>query len=660
MARKKTPIKKRRRQSFLIGMLNRLTAFVYTLFGNSRLVGGLLSGDQLYQNSLCGRFLEKNSRNVSKLVGLRYADRIVEQSRTLRLIGTVKDFFAALGLNVYGIFFMVYSLSAVFIYYISLMLKGSAPHASSALAVILITFVCSIPLTVTSRSLLSVISESSIAKGVLQRFLGIPEENLRSGKQIGGTEYMFISAISAVVFGIFTYFIHPAYLPLLFALIIVLVLVSASPEVGVVLTVAATPFLQFTEAAEWVLVSMILLTAFSYGNKLLRRRRILIMSAEAVILFLFCAMILAASSFAHGGSETFFDAVLAVILIFGGFFLPYSLMRGKHRISSCTVLMTITYVILCLAGLWNLFYNGIADGMMYSMREDLRPIFDSNIIYIADNAAVFGVYTVLIAPLVFAYGAKQKDAQGVAAAIILTAILVGTTMIYGSFEAMVALLIEFCLFWLLYSRRSRTVLILCTLVVSILMLIYPILSKALGLYDIKSAVEHMLPLSLSDSSIHLSSIKSTLEMLFDGNLFGVGAGDHAFISYYPAYSDAVSANMTTAPTLWLKVLCWSGIGGLVAFAILFLLMLCNSLAYLFRSRAGELRREVLALFGSVFAAVLFGSINGVWDDPRMLYLFWVSVGLLAGAIRDGRSEREQISASFANKFEHTDLELHFQ
>ncbi len=657
MARKRKPAAVLRR-SFFLKYINKLTAFIYSLFASLRMAERLSFGDRLYEESYLaglGKKISRSARGLSE----RYAEGVIEQSRMLRLASALRDFLAALGLNVYGIFFMAYSLTAIFLYYIVLVLEGGTPHGISAVVVAIVCFVCSLPLMVTSRSLSSVVSESRIMRMLLLSFMGIPEEKMKGTRSVSGTEYMFMSAVIAVLCGIFTYFVHPAYIPLTFVVLTVIFLVSANPESGVILTIAATPFLQFSDLAEELLVAMLLLTAISYVGKLIRRRRIITMSAEIVFLLIFSVFILMTSLFSKGGGETLWDGVLSVILMLGGFILSYNLMRGEKHISSCVKIMMVTFLILCGAGLWNVFYNGIADGVMYSMRENVRPILESNIIYIADGVPVFSVYAVLTVPMLFAYMARRRSVRSVAFSIILMALAVATAFIYGSYETIVALAVEFCLFWMLYSHKSLTALILAAIPIAICVILYPYLSVHLGLPNIAEVIERLMPLPFADSATHQGVIHSTLEMIRDGHLAGIGVGEHAFMSYYPAYSDVISSDTTSSVTLWLKILCWSGLGGLITFALLAVYMLINSMGYLMRARQRSLRCDSLALFCGVFTAILFGTVSGVWANGRMLYLFWVCAGLLAGSVREGRAEELRSTAAVCDAPDAGDTELRF-
>ncbi len=647
---------KKRSRPVVWRIVDAFSSFLYSLFVNGGIGNMFSSNKGLYKGSRCESLLEKSAKEKKNE---SYAGSIVEKSGALRAMTELRRFFASLALNVYAIFFVVYGLTAVFIYYLTLALNGKNDHGVSTLITAVMIALCAIPALASSRPAVELISESAIMRWIARSLLGIPEEKMRSRKHLGGTEYMFMSAIVAVLFGIFSYFLHSSYLPAIFGIIVAVCLISANPESGVVMTVAAAPFLQFSRAADLVLVIMILVTAVSYISKLAKRQRTVSLSGEAILAFIFCGFVLAASIFSHGGAVTFREGLVSVVVIIGGFFLTYNLVRGEKRLNTFIRILTVSFISLALAGLWNMFYNGIADGVMYSIREDVSPIFENNIIYIADSAEVFGVLAVLVAPLVFSWAAKCKNMKSVAVVLIMIALTFASTYVYGTYEALIAIVIEFFLFWLIYSHRSLTALIFAAIPIGILAILFPYISTRLGISDIGKILEGLLPLGFSEGDSYIGAVKSAVDMLLDGNLMGIGAGQHAFDSVYPAYATAVSGGVSSPGAFILQVICWSGVGGALTFVILMLVLFKNSVGVMIISREKNRRVETLALFCGVFTSLIFGGVSCLWSDVRMLYLFWAMAGLLSAYVREGRGREERKLTEFENEAHATDVEMRF-
>lgn len=647
------------RRSFFLNGLNAFTSFLYSIFTNGRIGRALASDDKLYKQSRLADTFERKPRTDHR--GARYVEMIVEKSRVLSTLGLIKTFLVSLSLNIYGIFMMVYGITAVFMYYISIAINGTYSNGNYAVITPIIMIFCAIPMLFsTSGSVANTVSKSHMMKKITLSFLGIPEEKLNIKNVIGGTEFMFMASVIAVLFGTFTYFLHPAYFPVLFGVIVVVCLIAANPETGIIFSVTAVPFLQYTKHPTLVISAMILATMISYSCKLIRRRRTAHIGVECILMFIFCGFMLAGSIFSPGGFSALMDAMFSVLIIIGGFLLTYNLICARKHLEACSKILIVAFTAVCVFGIWNLIYNQISVGFIYSIRESVSPILnENNIIYIADKASVFSAMSVLIFPLFLSYTARQKKFKNVALMIVASALVVITTFIYGTYEAVVALAIEFILFWLLYSHKSMTVMILTLIPIGIFMVVYPYLEIYFGWENISDIVKNILPLNDPDSAIRTNLARNVTEMLKDGNFSGIGVGQDTFESVFPAYSDVVSQGATDPGSLWLQILCWSGVGGVITFIIFAMIMIKKGLGYMTFSREKQMKGNELALLCGFAVALIFGSVNCVWEDSKILYLFWFCAGLLAAYIKNGRDAENIRVANFAYSEENTDIELRF-
>ena len=171
-------------------------------------------------------------------------------------------------------------------------------------------------------------------------------------------------------------------------------------------------------------------------------------------------------------------------------------------------------------------------------------------------------------------------------------------------------------------------------------------------------MEYM-PASMPDSALHTSVTADVIEMIFDGNMFGIGVGEHAFTSVFRAYASEASSGATQPMSIWLQILCWSGIFGLVAFIVFLVFLLKRSLGFFITSDNREQRAKALALFTGLVASLLLGFTYGIWMDVRVLYLFWTCTGLLMGYIRLGNERDEIRDAVFKDLDEAKDVTVVF-
>ncbi len=658
MAKVKVKKRSRRHGSFFMGLIDAFTAFVYSMFSNGRLGTWFSSGDKSYKNSIFSRLFDKVAKSYRSSALSDNVDLVMKKSKFAKATDAIRSFLSNLSLGVYGLFLLVYGVVSIFVYFIPIIIGGENLQGDSALITAIITTVCAIPLTASSGTLLTQVSESGVLKKVVLSFFAIPDERLKPGKKIVGPGFMMLAADLGIAMALLTYFWHPAYIFAIIGVVAVLCLISSNPEAGVVLTLAAVPFLQYTAAPEIILLALILVTVFSYVSKVIKRRRIITFSVEGLLAFIFCGFILMAGSFSVGGFRTFFDSVLAVAVILGAFVTTYNLIRGKRLFGSCVKIIAISFAILAILGVWNVFYDGIVDGVTYSIRDYVQPIFEGDNLYIVDDHSVFSVLVILSFPMMFCFMARQKKIKNFVGVLLVSLVMIGACFIYGTYETAVAIAIEFCIFWVIYSHKTFSVIIVALVPLGILLIMFPYIAKLFDVAEVVSAIGQYLPIPSPESSHYVGISNSTVMMLGDLK-GGIGAGKHAFMTAIAPYLDASSRGAEAPGSFWLQVVCWSGIGGLITLLVFIGSVLKSSLGFLAVSRDKELRAEALAITCGLVGALIFGGVNCLWNDLRMLYLFWAMAGLLAGYVREGREISEKREAGFADELDNSDVELIF-
>ena len=64
----------------------------------------------------------------------------------------------------------------------------------------------------------------------------------------------------------------------------------------------------------------------------------------------------------------------------------------------------------------------------------------------------------------------------------------------------------------------------------------------------------------------------------------------------------------------------------------------------------------LALFCGLATLLAFGGVNCIWNDMRMLYLFWATMGLFVGYVQVGRGRERKAFAELSTKSYQNDNE----
>ncbi len=651
----KNDVGTKKSQSFIVNGLNRVFLFIYSFFARCGLIRHVSSNDKLYDDDVIARAL-KPKATATKKKSLK-TEGLLESSKSLNAIGKLGTALARMSVNIYGVFFFVYSLISIFMFYVKTSLNGQYNDGTSVVLTATVILVCSIPMVFTSKSALSAVAGSNIARRIVLTVFAVPEEKLRSKKTYGGSEYVFTAVVLAILLGIFTYFMHPAYIPALIGILLSICIISVNPEACVLVTIAVTPFLQYTVYAENILGLLISAGLISYFDKLIRKKRTRYVSLEGLFVALFCGFILVAGIFSIGGIDTFLRSLNIALIVSGGFFLTYNLIRGENKINTAIKILLVSFSAICLSGIWNMFYNAFVAQNIYSLHDEVAPIFENNVIYIADNASVFSVMSVLLMPLLFANVAKRKSFKGKALAMVLAFVAIATAYIYGSYEAVVAISVECLIFLLLYSHKTLTAIFIAMIPVSICILIYPYFMKQFGLPSLLDVLRSVLPLNAPESAYRAENIECVWNIIKDGNWSGIGVGDSVLNIYYHTYSDSVSGGLIGTGNVWMQVLCWSGIGGSVSLTVGLILICLKSTGHIMRSEKSTSRADMLALFCGIIGSLLLGSISCLWNDIRMLYLFWVCCALLAVYSHEHRRKDRQRSLSLNDYGDSKDFEF---
>ncbi len=650
--------KQKKRRSLIVGAINRFTAFIYSFFANGR-IGEMLSSE----NTLCKRSYLANSFNKEKKkaqnVLLKYPETVMEQGLASRSIVFFRGFMASLKLNVYGMFFTFFGFASCIALMIPALIEGFSAINEYAIIKAAIITLCSIPMLFSSKSAAEALMDSKVMKRIVLDIMCIPPEKMKIQRRYGGTGYTFISAIVAMALGALSYFIDPMVVPIVFICLVAVLVIFSSPEAGVLITLALTPFLQYMSYPKMVLLIAILLTAISYFCKVFQRRRTLSLSPEISMVLLFCGFILVAGAFSAGGLVTMLDSFYSVVIILGGFMLTYNLINTQKMLSACLKTLTVSFLFLCMMGIWESVLYGISNRIIDSVNPNISQITGENVFYIADKGIIFGLFAVLLFPMLFSYMINRKTAKGRALVVIFGMITVIAAWMCSHYEIIVALALECVLFWFFYSHKTMTAVIIASIPVAIIALLYPYAIRYWNFPDISSILMEYMPASISASKTHIAVIGDVIEMLKDGNILGIGAGDHAFAVIFPAYSSEASRGAEHPMSLWLQVLCWSGIFGFVAFMIFVVFLVKRSLGFIRSNYNKELRAKAMALFSGIIVAFLFGSVYSIWVDEKVLYLFWACVGLLMSYVRLGKKQESVRWGEFRSGQNEKDVELVF-
>lgn len=242
-----------------------------------------------------------------------------------------------------------------------------------------------------------------------------------------------------------------------------------------------------------------------------------------------------------------------------------------------------------------------------------------------DNPNVLSEYLLLVLPLGAAATATAKTANGKIAAGSATALMAVCMVLTWSRAGWVGLILSCAVFLVLCDRRfllpGLAAMALLTALLPGLMLD--------RLASIGSAAD-------SSAYYRMSIWSGVLDMLKDYWLFGVGSG--AFEYVYPRYSMA-AAIAQHAHSLYLQIMCDSGIPGIVTFLGVLLSSVRSMGGALSRGADRERRILIIAVISSLAGFLLQCAAEYGFYNYRVMLMFWIEIGLAAALSDDSMEER---------------------
>lgn len=630
---------KKESRFFLGRIYNKIIAFLLSLIYMSRVGRFFVQDDKSCDNSQIRQIAQdkKIGRSSKAFTAINI---FFSKSRVARFFKKLTSVMLSMSISVYGVFFMAYGVAATFARYALMFIEKGDSDIILELGVPMAIVLLSVPLLISQKSITEIASSSMFFGKLVRSFLMIPEEKLITKKRIGSSALKVIIATVGVSIGAVTYFVPTLTVPFVFLAIILLLVIMSHPESGVMLIAVTVPFLQYANELQFIFPILVCVTCASYFFKVCSGKRVGVRSTEGIVLSFFCIFIILASSFTTGGWHTFADGVYAVILVIGGFYITYNLMRNEKKLNTCLKALIVSFGILVFMGAFDMVLSMVEDTIRHS-QSSISYMISEKIFYIADSASNFGIIACLIFPMLFCNACAKKSISGITLSLVGFLAAIAMSFIYGTYESLLAICIGLLIYCIFHSRKSFATLLVIFIVVCIaISLVFSFVpenltDKAIDIFEGFRPVNHL------DASIRNELNEGVWSMLKNGNLHGIGVGERVFLEEFYPYSTQTTDGASSAANLYMQIICWSGVGGLVAFCLFFAWVFKNAIGYIIVCTDKKIRRIVLALGCGLATALMLGAVTNLWEDMRIFYLFWMMTAILCGYVRLGRVRDER-------------------
>ena len=143
----------------------------------------------------------------------------------------------------------------------------------------------------------------------------------------------------------------------------------------------------------------------------------------------------------------------------------------------------------------------------------------------------------------------------------------------------------------------------------------------------------------SSANHRLTTWRGILRMIGDYGLTGIGMGPNTFAELYPAYAlTGATKGVYHSQMLYLELILETGALGFLSFMWFWLREIKNAAFDLFKARSAEVRLALIACGAAFGGIALDGVFEYIWFYPRVLFGFFILMGLMLSAARLARAE----------------------
>ena len=615
--------------SLLIALFDRLGEIIYNAFINGffgRILTSYTALRKKLSDGFFGTYVIRNGKIKRFFRRIRgFLARNLESCVTLSLTTKAINGLCSFPLQYYGNFGLFFGIYTIVVYCIKLFVPWLEPAPDTHLWTGIIVTAASIPLLFSRINLANSVKNSIFGRGIFIDTFGFSNETFDNKKNTSrgwGNLMLFLGLLT----GIATLFVNPLYIIIAIFSVIVITLIAITPDIGVLLTVALIPFLSLTDTPTIWLCLMVLVTAFFYMIKLIRGKRLFKLEALDFVILIFGALILLSSVYSAGGKASAYSATVSATLLLG-YFLLVNIMRTEKWIKRCIIALVASASIVSVIGVFEFIFGGRNNSWL---DQSFHSVIKTRVVSLFENPNMLAVFLVMILPFLVALSIKAKERNARFLTKLLIVLFLVCIIFTWSRAAWLAVILGALTFAILYSKKSFRIFGVALLAVPIIPIILP-----------TSVIERFLSISnLADSSIayRIYTWKGTLGAIRDYLFCGIGYGDAAFQTVYPAYSYSGIESAPHSHSLMLQILLSMGLIGFVIFCAAIFLNFQKSFEYIKNEKNTDSSIYVIASVVSIVSALIVGVFDYIWYNPRMFYLFWIIVAIGTAFVRVGNSE----------------------
>ena len=442
--------------------------------------------------------------------------------------------------------------------------------------------------------------------------------------------------------GVLSAFISPFWILLVLAVLLLGATVIGTPEAGLILTVFLLPFFSlfgqysalysggksFESLSEvaasiglptLILAACVLLTAVSFFIKVLRKKRLFHFKLiDAAVLLV--AAVVAVYGFLPNPSAGSLIETLLFITFMTIYFLTSNLLRNEAWLARVLRALQFSVFLSLTAGIYVYFFGVPSLGWFPT---DNLPGEYGNIAALFGGEQFLGAYLVLMLPLSLGSVFSSRSVWSKILGAMSLPEIAFVAFLLPSRLALLTCILGGVIFALFCTYKTLYVVPLTAMFAGVTYQLFPNGIDLLSFLKTLFWNTFSAPIRLWDRFFVESS---------DLSLLGVGYGFLRFLEHVSengGYQDA---------GFLMRTVFGFGIPGILLLSVFLLLFVQMCLEELRLSRGSHLRPAVAGCFTAVLMLLAYGVCMPIFSDVRMMFFFWLAIGL-ATAYKRVCSER---------------------
>ena len=568
-------------------------------------------------------------RSISS-VGSTYAKKILSHPIS-KFFSNLASAFIQAPIRNYGVMFLSFGLATLFLNFANYYFNSLPGIPSLALIVGALAILLSAPLFATGSPLAQFVQKYSFTETLLFEVLCL--RHVRQGENTGGILTWQAAVALGAVIAILGFVLPMGAVMISLIALIFISLTMSSPEFGFMMTLLILPLFPILPYSTLIPMITVGLSAISLALKVILGKRVFHFEQYDLVISLF-AIFIGISGIFNGGIEAF-ERGAAMIVLLTSYFLAANIIVNRRIADNAVKIIVFSSIPTAIYGLITFFTSD-------AHPEWIDPAFSESIS--ARATSTFGnpnIYAVfLLVATVFAITFTFDKSKRNHVVYYTVASLLNLTALTLTFTrgAWLALIITALGFVIIRSRRAPKLLLIPAGLVPAALLFIPtdIIERFLSAFN------------KSDSSIasRLSIWRSSLSMMADNAISGVGPGDAAFGNAFLKYAE----DSVTAPhshNLFLQIGCEVGVFALALFVFLILVRICHRATYARYVRDSSVDNLCTMSGAALFAMITFGMSDYIWYSSSMYLLFWIVFGIGSATLRISKNEYNDTMAAIS-------------